>query len=60
VNSHAYLVPVTFIGPSLHHKLGYIPDACTKDTESRDGMGLPGHHRCGKRRVKVSGLTYLG
>jgi hypothetical protein len=60
VNRHVYLVPVTFIGPSLHHKLGYIPDACTKDTESRDGMGLPGHHGCGKHRVKVSGLTYLG
>jgi hypothetical protein len=35
--------------------------ACTKDTVTRDGMGLPGHHGCGDRRVSVrAAITYLG
>jgi hypothetical protein len=33
--------------------------ACTKDTESRDGTGLPGHHRCGASKVRAS-IGYLG
>ena len=33
--------------------------ACTKDTEQRDGMGLPGHHGCGNRHVSRS-ASYLG
>jgi hypothetical protein len=32
---------------------------CTKDTESRDGVNLPGHHGCGARRIR-SNVTYLG
>jgi hypothetical protein len=36
-------------------------DACTKDTEARDGVGLPGHHGCGNRRVGwVQVLGYQG
>jgi hypothetical protein len=33
--------------------------ACTKDVESKDGIGLPGHHDCGNSKVRSS-LTYLG
>lgn len=32
---------------------------CTKDTESKDGMGLPGHHGCGNKHVSMK-TTYLG
>jgi hypothetical protein len=32
---------------------------CTKDTESRDGLGLPGSHSCGASRIPSSG-PYLG
>ncbi len=32
---------------------------CTKDTESRDGMGLPGHHGCGAKRFSIKAI-YLG
>jgi len=28
--------------------------ACTRDTESADGIGLPGHHGCGNSTVPVS------
>jgi hypothetical protein len=32
---------------------------CTKDTESRDGLNLPGHHGCGSRKISSS-VIYLG
>lgn len=32
---------------------------CTKDTETRDGLGLPGHHGCGDSRVSRR-AEYLG
>jgi hypothetical protein len=32
---------------------------CLKDAESKDGIGLPGHHGCGAARVKTLAL-YLG
>jgi hypothetical protein len=32
---------------------------CWKDTESRDGVGLPGHHHCGNARISASD-RYLG
>jgi hypothetical protein len=32
---------------------------CVKDTESRDGLGLPGSHGCGARRV-LQTANYLG
>ncbi len=60
LNRSEYALVWTFVGPSEHHKLGYLPDACTRDTESVDGMGLPGHHHCGDHRVKASQAAYLG
>ena len=32
---------------------------CSKDTVSRDGLGLPGSHGCGARRIR-SNISYLG
>jgi hypothetical protein len=32
---------------------------CWKDTESRDGVGLPGHHHCGNSSISASD-KYLG
>ena len=34
------------------------PD-CAKDTETTDGLGLPGSHSCGVKRVS-STVSYLG
>jgi hypothetical protein len=37
---------------------------CTKDTEFQDGLGFPGHHHCGARRISiydlVTGSGHLG
>jgi hypothetical protein len=33
--------------------------ACTKDTESSDGLGLPGHHGCGDKYISRSAV-YAG
>jgi hypothetical protein len=35
------------------------PAACTKDSESRDGLNLPGSHSCGNRRIPRT-IAYLG
>ncbi len=32
---------------------------CTKDTESKDGMGLPGHHGCGNKHISTKAI-YIG
>jgi hypothetical protein len=32
---------------------------CSKDTESKDGINLPGHHSCGASKVKTT-IPYLG
>jgi hypothetical protein len=36
-----------------------FPNACTKDAEPADGIGLPGHHDCGNKKVPAS-AAYLG
>lgn len=33
---------------------------CSRDTESADGMNLPGHHGCGTRKVVPVNVPYLG
>lgn len=45
------------IGPveGYQWKINY----CTPDTETRDGIGLPGHHGCGNQVVSAA-LPYLG
>jgi hypothetical protein len=37
----------------------WIWTACTKDMESTDGVGLPGRHSCGNKRIKAN-IPYLG
>jgi hypothetical protein len=32
---------------------------CSKDTEPKDGLNLPGHHSCGAKKVR-SNILYLG
>ena len=34
-------------------------NACSKDAETQDGLGLPGSHGCGAERV-ANGTEYLG
>jgi hypothetical protein len=34
----------------------YYWETCTKDTEARDGYGLPGHHHCGARSITYKAI----
>jgi hypothetical protein len=43
-----------------NHGYNFLPAACTKDTEARDGVGLPGHHHCGDKSFSVAKTRYLG
>ena len=38
---------------------GWYFEFCHKDTESADGLGLPGHHQCGAKRISRF-ATYVG
>lgn len=39
----------------------WLWSGCMKDTESKDGLGLPGHHGCGTlNRVPTNRFVYLG
>jgi hypothetical protein len=59
ISAGAYALSITFtfrIGNDAAH-WGF--NFCTKDTEAADGLGLPGHHRCGATRIPA-GIYYLG
>ncbi len=57
INSGEYELTFHFTGPDK----AYVPLACTKDSETVDGLGLPGRHGCGDKRVLVKdALVYLG
>lgn len=42
-----------------NHGYNFLPAVCTRDTESKDGIGLPGHHHCGAKRISTR-IAYLG
>jgi hypothetical protein len=42
-----------------NHAYYWLWTACTKDIEARDGLGLPGSHGCGAKRVTAA-AHYLG
>jgi len=42
-----------------NHGYNWSWNSCLKDTVSKDGLGLPGHHSCGASRV-LRTLVYLG
>jgi hypothetical protein len=52
-------VLLTFHIPLRHHGAAWLTTFCTQDTESSDGLGLPGHHGCGNWTITVSAI-YLG
>ena len=59
VNAGEYQQTLTFYIPLRNGSAFWIPSACVKDTESKDGLGLPGHHGCGAKRFSRNTL-YLG
>ncbi len=54
VQTFTYYIPLR--GTAITN---WIPNACVKDTESKDGLGLPGRHGCGAKHVSRS-VLYLG
>lgn len=50
---------VTFASPLTNPFPHVYLAACTKDSETRDGIGLPGHHGCGDRKISWS-ARYVG
>jgi len=59
VNSGEYWQTLTFYIPLRHGSAFWDTQACVRDTESKDGLGLPGHHGCGAKHVSRSAI-YLG
>ncbi len=58
INSGEYEVTLTFY-IKVHGNTSWYTNFCTKDTESKDGMGLPGHHGCGNKHISIK-QKYLG
>lgn len=59
INSGEYVETLTWIVPIRNSRTIWVPNACAKDTERTDGLGLPGHHLCGNRHIPRSAI-YLG
>jgi hypothetical protein len=59
ISATEYKVTFTFRARVDHKDVELFPNACTKDAEAKDGLGLPGRHSCGNKRVRVSDV-YLG
>jgi hypothetical protein len=57
VNSHEFAVTFTFTTAGTNPP--WWTEVCTKDSESRDGLGLPSHHGCGAKRLNTS-ANYVG
>lgn len=58
INAGEYVVNVTF-HIAVRGATYWYQTLCVKDTEARDGLGLPGSHGCGASRVLLTS-TYLG
>jgi hypothetical protein len=58
-NAHEYQTTFTFTFTINAPYYSYAVDECTKDSESVDGIGLPGTHGCGNAQVPPN-PTYLG
>jgi hypothetical protein len=42
-----------------HDAFTWRVNFCTRDSEGQDGLGLPGHHGCGNKRISTR-TSYLG
>jgi hypothetical protein len=49
---------ITFTFRANNDAYNFVFNYCSKDTESKDGVNVPGHHSCGAHRVRP--FSYLG
>jgi hypothetical protein len=59
VASNAFSATATFSFSIGDGPFQYLFTICSKDTEASDGLGLPGHHGCGMKKIS-SKTVYLG
>ena len=59
VNAGEFYNLITFHVKFRSRSQSWVPASCSKDTESRDGLGLPGHHGWGEKRFSAK-TVYLG
>jgi hypothetical protein len=59
INPGEFRVTLTFVITLHRGSANAVTFSCTKDTESLDGMGLPGRHGCGNRYISRSQI-YVG
>jgi hypothetical protein len=59
VNGREFVHTFTYHIPLRNGGAFWIVQACVKDTEPKDGLGLPGHHGCGDKHVSRTAI-YLG
>lgn len=59
ISATDFQIILTFKIPFDGKNIRWWPNACSKDVESKDGIGLPGHHGCGAAKVR-SNAAYLG
>jgi hypothetical protein len=59
VRPHHYRLTVRHRFRVTRSSYRFLTDACERDHFSRDGLGLPGRHHCGDRRVRAR-AKYLG
>ena len=61
VNAGEYETTITFTFTVGNDGWYWLWSSCVKDTESKDGLGLPGHHGCGTlSRIPSNAFVYLG
>lgn len=59
VSRNSYQVTLGFSFRIGNDRFAWRWTACTQDTESADGTGLPGHHGCGAGKISAN-FRYLG
>jgi hypothetical protein len=59
LNSQQYQATITYSFRIGNNSSFFVIAACQKDTESTDGLNLPGRHSCGNKVIS-SKLPYLG
>jgi hypothetical protein len=59
VSRNSYKLTISFSFRIGHDRYNWEWNACTQDSESSDGVGLPRHHGCGDHKVSAT-ASYLG
>jgi len=59
INATDFQIVFTFPFAIDHENVQPFPNFCTKDSEAKDGIGLPGHHGCGNSKIP-SDTLYIG